>query len=56
MIQRKYMIPSQNDLRKDIVNKYYLPTPFMDFSILKYEYRKNNCKYNQEKGEWQYED
>ncbi|MBQ2886322.1 MAG: glycosyltransferase family 39 protein [Alphaproteobacteria bacterium] len=43
-------------ISSDIVNKYYLPTPFMDFSILKYEYRKNNCKYNQEKGEWQYED
>jgi predicted ribosome quality control (RQC) complex YloA/Tae2 family protein len=41
---------------KEIVDKYYLPTPFLDFKILKYEYRKKNCKYNKQKGEWLYEE
>lgn len=39
----------------EILDKYYLPTPFADFKILKYEYRKKNCKYNKQKGEWIYE-
>jgi hypothetical protein len=43
-------------LSSEIVDKYYLPTPFLDFKILKYEYRKKNCKYNKQKGEWLYEE
>ena len=43
-------------LSSEIVDKYYLPTPFFDFKILKYEYRKKNCKYNKQKKEWLYEE
>ena len=39
----------------EIVDKYYLPKPFTDFKILKYEYRGKNCKYNSQKKEWLYE-
>lgn len=38
----------------EVIDKYYLPTPFPDFYILKYEYRGKNCRYNKQKREWLY--
>lgn len=40
---------------RHILDDYYLPTPFPDFYILKYEFRGKNCQYNQQKKEWLYE-
>ena len=54
--KNRYKNIAIQQLSRDIINKYYLPTPFMDFYILKYEYRKKNCKYNTKKGEWLYEE
>ena len=39
----------------EILNKYYLPTPFKDMYILKYEYHGKNCHYDTEKRDWIYE-
>ncbi len=39
---------------KNIINDYYIPTPFPDFYILKYELREKNCRYNAQKKEWLY--
>lgn len=39
-----------------IIDDLYLPTPFPDFYILKYEYHQKNCKYNKNAGEWLYAD
>ena len=39
-----------------LVDKYYLPTRFSDFHMLKYEYRHKNCRYDDKKGEWLYAD
>lgn len=38
-----------------VITKFYNPSPFTDFYILKNEYHKNNCKYDKNKGEWHYE-
>ena len=38
----------------EIIENLYLPTPFPDFYILKYEYHQKNCKYNKHTGEWNY--
>lgn len=38
----------------EIIDKYYLPTPFPDFYILKYEYQGKNCHYDTQKKEWLY--
>lgn len=40
----------------EIVDRFYLPTPFSEFYILKYEYRKKDCRYNPESKEWLYAD
>jgi len=40
----------------DIINEYYLPAPFADFYVLKYEYRGKNCQYDEKLGEWHYAD
>ena len=40
----------------DIISKYYLPTPFSDFYLLKYEYHQKNCVYDKERNEWYYAD
>ena len=40
----------------EILEKYYMPTRFMEFYMLKYEYRKKNCRYDKDKGEWLYAD
>lgn len=40
----------------EIIDKFYLPTPFADFYVLKYEYRKKNCSYNRMTKEWMYAD
>lgn len=37
-----------------VIDEYYLPTPFPDFYILKYEYRGKNCRYDTIKKEWLY--
>lgn len=38
----------------EVIDKYYLSTPFSDFYILKYEYRGKNCRYDTQKKEWLY--
>lgn len=40
----------------ELINKYYLPTKFPEVYMLKYEYRKKNCHYDKQKGEWLYAD
>ena len=40
----------------DIISKYYLPTPFSDFYLLKYEYHQKNCVYDKGRNEWYYAD
>ena len=39
-----------------IIDKYYIPTRFQDFYMLKYEYRKKKCRYNPDRREWLYAD
>ncbi|MBR2274209.1 MAG: glycosyltransferase family 39 protein [Alphaproteobacteria bacterium] len=39
-----------------IISQYYLPTPFSEFYILKYEYWHKKCTYNKRLKEWSYED
>lgn len=39
-----------------ILDEYYLPTPFDDFYLLKYEYQKKDCRYDKNKGDWYYAD
>lgn len=38
-----------------IINKYYDNTPYGEFYILKQEYWQYNCKYDENKKEWNYE-
>lgn len=38
----------------EIIDKYYMITPFPDFYLLKYEYRHHNCQYNPKVKEWRY--
>lgn len=38
-----------------VLDTYYLPTPFPDFYLLKYEYQQKNCKYNKDQKDWMYE-
>ena len=38
-----------------ILDKYYLPTPFKDMYILKYEYHGKNCHYDKERRDWIYD-
>ena len=40
----------------EIIDKYYLPTPFDGFYILKYEYQKKDCRYDKKRGDWYYAD
>ena len=40
----------------DIVDKYYIPTHFNNFYMLKYEYRKHKCRYDENRREWLYAD
>ena len=43
-------------VQPSVVEQFYLPTPFPDFYILKYEYQKKNCQYNTLTKEWMYAD
>ena len=52
--QGKFIYIQQVD--KNILDEYYLPSPFKDFYILKYELREKNCQYNAQKKEWLYAD
>ena len=52
---RGYMQPIQQ-VNPDVIDKYYLPTPFPDFYLLKYEYQQKKCRYNAVQKEWIYED
>lgn len=38
-----------------ILDMYYLPTPFKDVYILKYEYHGKNCHYDKENRDWIYD-
>lgn len=53
-----YWHRGQNELWQyiapEVIERYYLPTPFPDFYILKYEYRGKGCHYDSIKGEWLY--
>ena len=48
-------VPVQQ-ISEDTLNRYYIPTPFSDFYVLKYEYRQQNCQYDKERKEWLYVD
>lgn len=50
---RGYDIPVQK-VDADILDKFYIPTPFLNFYLLKYEYQQKNCQYNTRKKEWLY--
>ena len=39
----------------EILEQYYLPTPFKDLYILKYEYHGKNCHYDTEQRDWVYD-
>lgn len=39
-----------------IIDKYYLPTIFDNFYLLKYEYQKKDCRYDEKRGDWYYAD
>lgn len=39
-----------------IIDEYYLSTPFDKFYLLKYEYQKRDCRYDESKGDWYYAD
>ncbi len=41
---------------KKVLDKYYLPTEYKDYHILKPEYRKYECVYDKNRGEWYYAD
>lgn len=38
----------------DILERYYLPSPFPGMYILKYEYRGKDCHYDHKRGDWVY--
>ncbi len=38
----------------EVLEQYYLPTPFPDFYILRYEYQGRNCHFNTLTKEWEY--
>jgi len=39
-----------------IIDQYYLPTPFENIYLLKYEYQKRDCRYDEKRGDWYYAD
>lgn len=39
-----------------IIEKFYMPTAFPEFYLLRYEYRHKNCVYNKATKEWKYAD
>lgn len=39
----------------ELLDRYYLPTPFMNLFILKHEFRGRNCRYDPNIKEWIYE-
>lgn len=49
----KYVFEQQ--VSPELIDKYYLPTPFADMYILKYEYRHKYCRYDANRGTWRYE-
>ena len=53
-LNRGISVPVQQ-ISPELIKKYYLPTPFQDIYILKYEYHGKNCHYDTEKREWLYE-
>ncbi len=46
-------VPVQS-ISREVIEQYYIQTPFPDFFILKPEYRGKDCRYNTQKGEWMY--
>ena len=48
-------VPVQQ-ISPEIIEQYYLPTPFTNFYVLKYEYRQNDCQYDKQRKEWRYAD
>ena len=40
----------------EIIEKFYMPSPFSEFYLLKYEYRRQNCVYDKVTKEWKYAD
>jgi hypothetical protein len=40
----------------EIIEKFYMPSAFPEFYLLKYEYRHQNCLYNKITKEWKYVD
>lgn len=46
-------VPLQS-ISDDVLKEYYLPTKFFDIYILKPEFRKRNCYYDSQIGEWIY--
>ena len=39
---------------KEVLDKYYLPTEYADYYLLKPEYRQHNCIYDKNRKEWLY--
>lgn len=37
-----------------VIEQYYLPTPFSDFYLLKYQYQGKHCRFNEQTKEWEY--
>jgi hypothetical protein len=50
---RGYTVPVQK-VDDEILEQYYIPTPFSDFYLLKYEYHQKKCHYDVRKKEWMY--
>ncbi len=53
-LNRGVYVPVQQ-ISPEIIEKYYLPTPFPNWYLLKYEYQGKNCHYDTLKKEWIYE-
>ena len=52
---RNKRVPVQK-ISSEIIDKYYLPTPFAGFYLLKYEYQEKNCHYDAFRKDWIYAD
>ncbi len=50
--QNQYVLLQSIDTK--VIDKYYFPTPFPDFYILRYEFRGKNCQYDSKKKDWFY--
>ena len=52
----KYYVIHPQKVDKTVLDKYYLPTEYTDYYILKPEYRQYNCIYDKNRKEWLYAD